>query len=313
MITLFENFNGTIHISKHIINDNGTFKIPSVNFSTLDINSLNINNPHKRPYMTKIRYNSLIWFYLYVKLLTYKGDNEIVLEYIDAIHNKDESKIEILTKFGNNNKVRNIINNKFKTKFTSHDFDDLQELKKLIHNHAQIFSDSNFELYVNTIKSVSNASKKGEKIVKGLLNVLYGRTYDIRPANRYEDIRGVDIVKKNKKTGVEQSVQVKNINGNVTFNIIEDKIHISNTDLDINNYISTKSKLPYDYVAFYLEKDKQVCILKSSAIFYIHKEGKNIVIKLHDWVLDSKFYSEILKVVDIPPKLLEKDNSKIFY
>jgi hypothetical protein len=312
MITLFENFNNDIKLKDYIIQQNDIYCIPKLSFDKLGewyIQNLN------KDYYTPIKYNSLMRFYLYMKLLRYNGGNPVILKYIDGLKNKDKEKIEIINKIPNNKIVMSLINKKFNFGFpNNYNFDDLQELKKLISKIGEVLSDKNLEEYIASVSMVSEKAKISEKVVKGVIAMIYGRYYDITKAELSDDLGGVDIWMINKETGGKQSIQVKNITGNVTFKIVDDKIYINNSKLDLHKFsTSDERKLPYDYLGFYLEYQKQVCIVKANAIFTIDNPTENtIIIKLKNWAMEEKFYKFALKLVDIPPKLLPKDFSKIF-
>jgi hypothetical protein len=125
----------------------------------------------------------------------------------------------------------------------------------------------------------------------------------------------MDLWKINKKTGVRQSIQVKNITGNVRFTMKNDLIYIDNTNIDLHDYKCWEGRLPYDYIAFYLEKDKQICIIKSTAIFAIDRnlEKRSIRIKIKDWAMKPEFHNFVVRIVDVPKKFIGKDVSHIFY
>ena len=321
MITLFEKFNNKFKLSNYIYQDKWelesgetgiTFTIPNVFFERFD--EYFIDDKHlNTDYFIPIQYNSLMRLFIYVKLLRYNGDNPETLEYVNGLKNKDKDAIEIIGKIPNNNGVFNFINKKFNFGFPDYEYDNVTELKKLILNIDEVLSDKNLEEYIKSVKVVSDKAKVSEKIVKGVIAMMYGRYYDILHAKTSDDKKGVDVWMINKDTGVKQAIQVKNITGNVTFNVVDDKIYINNTNLDLHEFATwDKTKLPFDYLGFYLEYEKKVCIIKSNAIFTIEKPQKrNILIKLKNWALEPRF-SNVFKMVNIPPKLLPKDYSKIF-
>jgi len=313
MITLFEDFNNDFKLNDYIDQpEKGVFNIPKLSFEKFG--EWFINNLDTK-YYTSIKYNSLIRFYLYMKLLRYKGENPIILKYIDGLKNKDKEKIEIINKIPNNRGVMSLINTKFNFGFPiNYNFSNLQELKKLIAKIGEVLSDRNLEEYISVVSVVSEKAKVSEKIVKGVIAMIYGRYYDIMKAELSDDLGGVDVWMINKETGVRQSIQIKNITGNVTFEIVDDKIYINNTNLDLHEFATwDEKKLPYDYLGFYLEYQKKVCIVKANAIFTIDKPTeRSIVIKLKNWAMEEKFNRFALRLVDIPPKLLPKDFSKIF-
>lgn len=313
MIILFENFNPDFKLKDYIDEpEEGVFNIPRLSFDKFGewyIKNLNIK------YYTPIKYNSLMRFYLYMKLLRYNGENPILLKYINGLKDKDKEKTEIINKIPNNRSVMTLINNKFNFGFPiDYNFNDLQELKKFIARIGEVLSDKNLVEYIAIVSIVSEKAKVSEKVVKGVIAMIYGRYYDIMKAELSDDLGGVDVWMINKDTGVRQSIQVKNITGNVSFDIVDDKIYINNTNLDLHEFATwDEKKLPYDYLGFYLERQKKVCIVKSNAIFTIDKPTeRSIVIKLKNWAMEEKFNRFALRLVDIPHKLLPKDFSKIF-
>lgn len=313
MIATFDNFDKEFKLNDFIDNQDGVFKIPNFDFSRFDEYFVKNLKPQ---YFKPIQYNSLMRFYLYMKLLRYKGTNSIILDYVNGLKNKDLRKIEIINKIPNNKVVMGTINRKFNLGYPDdYKFNDLQELKKLIYDIGNILSDKNLVEYIGVVSEVSEKAKNSEKIVKGVIAMMYGRYYDILKAELSADLGGVDVWMINKETGVRQSIQIKNITGKVTFNVVDDKIYINNTSLDLHEYATwDESKLPYDYIGFYLEHEKKVCVLKSTAIFTIDKPtNRTIVIKLKNWAMEEQFHKFVLKLVDIPKKLLPKDISKIFY
>ena len=317
MITLFENFTNNFKLSNYIYQDkweeNGetgvTFYIPNVSFENLgeyflDVKNLNLD------YFTQIKYNSLIRLFLYAKLLRYKGDNPEILKYANGVKNKDPEAVEIIGKIPNNNGVLKIINKKFGFGFPDYQYDNVTNLKKMIVDIDNVLSDKNLEEYIKCVKEVSDKAKISEKVVKGVAGMLYGRYYDILKAESSEDKKGVDVWMINKDTGVRQSIQVKNITGNVTFDAKDDVIYINNTLLDLHDYSSWyDDSLPYDYLGFYLEYEKKVCIIKGWAIYKIEVKGRTIRIQLKRGAMENRYD---FKMIDIPPKLLPKDYSKIF-
>ncbi len=317
MITLFENFTNYFKLSNYIYQDkweeNGktgvTFYIPNVSFENLDEYFLNVKKLNL-DYFTQIKYNSLIRLFLYAKLLRYKGDNPEILKYANGVKNKDPEAVEIIGKIPNNNGVLKIINQKFNFGFPNYEYDNVTDLKKMIVSIDEVLSDKNLEEYIKSVKEVSEKAKISEKVVKGVVAMLYGRYYDILKAESSEDKRGVDVWMINKENGVRQSIQVKNITGNVTFEVKGDFIYINNSLLDLHNYSAWfDDSLPYDYLGFYLEYEKKVCIIKAWSIYKIEKEGKAIRIQLKRGTMDNKYD---FKMIDIPAKLLPKDYSKIF-
>lgn len=312
MITLFESFND-INIKPFIINDDGVFKIPSFNFKYFG--EWFVKN-QKIEYYKPIKYNTLMRFYVYLTLLRYKGNNPTILKYIQGIKNKDPEKIEIIDKIPNNLIVMKTINSKYNLGFPiNNNFDDLKELKKLILLSSEIFSDENLVEFIRIVSNVSKTSKKSEKVIKGVVNMLFGKFYQITTPTEYEDKMGVDLWMINKETGERKGVQVKDIPDSASFNIIDDTtILINNTSLDLKPYRKKKNpELKYDYLVFFIESEKKACFIKSTAIFMISKYDKNIRIKLEDWSKDPKFHNHVFKMIDIPEKFLPKDVSKIFY
>ena len=184
---------------------------------------------------------------------------------------------------------------------------------KFIDNITLILSDRYLIEYISTVYEVTVKADKSEKIVRGMLNMLFGKYCEIIHAKSIEDKAGVDIWRIDKVTGIRQGIQVKNIAGKVTFNIKDNIIYINNTTLDLDNYYYKNDKLNYDYLCFYLENEKKICLIKTTAIFTIKKEGRSIKITLQSWGMDQKFRSYVFKLIDIPKKFLAKDVSKIFY
>ena len=316
MITLFENFTNEFKLSNYIYQDKWeedgktgvTFYIPNVSFENLNEYFLDTRNLNL-DYFTQIKYNSLMRLFLYVKMLRYKGDNPEILKYSKGVKNKDPESVEIIGKIPNNNGVLKIINQKFNFGFPSYNYDNVTDLKKMIVTIDDVLSDKNLEEYIKSVKEVSDKAKISEKIVKGVVAMLYGRYYDILKAESSEDKKGVDVWMINKENGVRQSIQVKNITGNVSFDIKGDFIYINNSLLDLHNYSSWVEDLPYDHLGFYLENDKKVCIIKAWSIYKIEVQGRTIRIQLKKGAMDNKYD---FKMIDIPAKLLPKDYSKIF-
>jgi hypothetical protein len=310
MITLFEDFNNDIDdIRKYLRRTrNGKILIPSVSYDILD--EERILNPEDKKYA---KYNSLMRFLVYYKLLTYDGNNPTILKYIAGIKSGDLEKIEIINKLGNNHHVMDIINKKFNFNITDYKYDDETGLLKILNNWKQILGDFNFIEYLGIVSHLSEKAKISEKIVKGVVNMLYGKYYEIKKAELADDLRGVDIWLIGKKTGVRKSMQVKNIPGSL--NIVNDNIYINNTRIDLHDYVkSFKTPPPYDYLGFYSERDKQVCIINSSVIYAIEVDTtqKAIHIKITKWGMEPDHYSSVVKIIDVPAKFLPKDYSKIF-
>jgi len=310
MITLFENFTNKIDIKDFMKEKDGKFEIPNFKFEYFG--EWVLKNPR---YFTQVKYNSLMRFYLYMKLLRYNGDSPIIKNYIVGLKGKDLKKMEIINKIPNNNHVRNMINEIFGFNYPDYEYSDFEGLQKFISASDEIFNDKNLLEYINLVIEASSKAARSEKIVKGVISMLYNKYFEITYAKLSEDLRGMDLWKINKNTGVRQSIQVKNITGNVKFNITGDTIYIDNTSLDLHKYECWKGKLPYDYLAFYLEKEERICIIKSTAIFAIdmYKEKRSIKIKLKDWAMKPDFHNFVFKLIDVPKKFIGKDISKIFY
>lgn len=310
MITLFESFKNKINLKDYIKQEDGVFKIPNVKFEKFG--EYFVNNPL---FYTQIKYNSLMRFFLYMKLLRYNGDSPIIKLYIEGLKSKDSKKVEIINKIPNNRHVFSMINENFKLDYPNYNYDNLQDLKKFIYQWEEILNDKYLVEYIEMVRQVSMKASMSEKIVKGVLTMLYSKFAEIVYAKIAEDLKGMDLWKIDKKTGSRQSIQVKNITGNVRFNIKEDIIYIDGTDLDLHNYYYKTDKLPYDYLCFYLEKDKKICIIKSTAIFSIKKitEKKTIIIKLRSWAMEPDWNKRVFKLVDVPKKFIGKDVSNIFY
>lgn len=312
MITLFESFSNKINIAQYITKSGDTFTIPSLGFDRFgEWYIQNINTQYNRP----IQYDTLMRFYLYMKLLRYNGDDPIIKSYVDGLKNNDPKKFEIINKIPNNNVVMGTINKKFNFNYPKHNYDNLQDLKKLIEKNAEVLSDANLKEYIDIVSDLSSKAERSERIVKGMLNMLFGKYYEITHADLSDDLKGMDLWKINKDTGVRQSIQVKNITGNVTFKQKDKIIYINNTSLDLHNFNSFRDKLPYEYLCFYLEYEKKMCIIKSTAIHAINIHGKTIKITLKDWAVDpeSKYSKYGIRYMDIPVKFLGKDVTKIFY
>jgi len=311
MITLFESFN-PINIGPYISKDNSTFRIPSFNFEHFGqyyVNNINTT------YNVQIKYNSLMRFYLYMVLLNYNGNDPIILDYIQGIKDKDPLKIEIINKIPNNKIVMKYINDKFGFGYPiDYAYSDLQDLKKLIYNYDKIFTDENIVTFIEKVSGVTKDSKKGEKIVKGTLNVLFGRYYTILDPTTRDDLKGVDLWMVDKKKGERRGVQVKNISNTANFNVDNNIITIDNTSLDLHFYVKGRGPLlPYDYLVFFIDSEKKICVIKSTAIISIIKNDQNFKITLADWAMEEKFKNSVFKYIDIPKKLLPKDFSKVFY
>jgi len=310
MITLFENFANDFKIKDYIKKEGDIFKIPNVKFKLFSEGYL------KKPqFYTQIKYNTLMRLFLYVKLLRYKGNSPMILSYVKGLKEKDPKKIEIINKIPNNNNILRLINKLFGFGYPKYDYDNLQDLKKLIFKWEEVLSDRNLLEYISVIFEASKSAGKSEKIVKGVLTMLYSKYYEVTYAKLSEDLKGMDLWKINKETGERQSIQVKNIRGNVKFNFKDDVIYINNTGIDLHNYQCWTDKLPYDYVAFYLESEQKIIIIKSTAIFSIdrNEEKRFIKIKLKNWAMKPDFYSKVIKSVDVPKKFTGQDVSQIFY
>lgn len=313
MITLFENFNDKIRISDYITNDNGVFKIPNLSFNKFSLWFVENNNPK---YNTPIRYNTLMRFYIYMKLLNYKGDNTFILNYKKGLIDKDPTKIEIINKLPNNKIVMKHINDEFNLGYPiDYTYDNLQDLKKFINNYDKILSDNNLIKYIGLVSGVTKTSKKSEKIFRGILKMFFGKYYEVVEPNETEDMMGIDIWMINRDTGDRRGVQVKNIAPTSNFSVEEDEtlIKIENTSLDIHPYRKGRNDLPYDYLCLFIESTKKACLIKSTAIASIQKYYNNYRIRLYDWSKDPKFHFAVFKYIDVPPKFLPKDTSKIFY
>lgn len=311
MITLFENYNQDIDIYKYLKKDtDGKIKIPNFKFDYFDIFFL--KNPK---YYIYLRYDSLMRFCLYLKLITYDGNNATIIDYINKIRNKDKMTVEIINKIPNNNKVLSFINNKYYLNYNKHEFDDYNELKKFINIWEEILNDENIISFYDIIYKLTKKAKKSEDIVRAILNMIYGKNYNIVIPEDSEDLMGVDIWKINKETGEKQIIQVKNIPGSI--NMISNNIfYINNTTIDLHDYIKTKnSKLPFDYLGLYSEKDKNVLIINTKGILSIdvNRGKKYIKIKLTDWASTPEYYNNVVKFINIPSKFLDKDTSKVFY
>jgi hypothetical protein len=314
MITLFENFSIPFKLNDYIKQEDGVFKIPNIKFEFFSEKAL-ANAQKNEKYYTQIRYNSLMRLFLYVKLLRYSGDSPIILSYIQGLKEKDAHKIEIINKIPNNNHVFNMVNKNYKLGFTDYKYDNLQDLKKFILNWETILNDRNILEFISMIFESSKSASKSEKIVRGVLSMLYSKYYELTYAKLEDDLKGMDLWKINRSTGERNSIQVKNIRGKVKFTIKGDTIYINNTSIDLHNYECWNSSLPYEYLVFYLEEEKKICVIKSSAIFAINKnsEKRSIVIKLKNWAMTDKFYSKVVKLLDVPKRFVGKDVGQIFY
>jgi hypothetical protein len=326
MITLFENFANKIDIKDFIKKEGDKFMIPHLSFKGFGEWAL------KNPSYTQIKYNSLMRFYLYMKLLRYNGDSPIIKTYVEGLKRKDPKKLEIINKIPNNIHVLNMVNEIFKFDYPKYDYDNLTNLKKLIFANEEVLSDRNLTEYIDMVFEASEKASKSEKIVKGVINMLYSKYFEVTYAKLAEDLKGMDLWKINKSTGVRQSIQVKNITGGVRFRVSDDNIFINNTSLDLHDYKCWKDKLPYDYIVFYIERDAKICIIKSTAIFAIDifdnnkkdierqkaektkiRSDRTIKIKLKNWAMDPEFNKYVFKLIDVPKKFIGKDVSKIFY
>jgi hypothetical protein len=317
MIKLYETFIGgnKVNLKDYIKKIDDVFKIPKVNFEFFGENYLN-NEIKNTQYYIQIKYNSLMRFFIYMKLLRYDGDSPIIKSYVEGLKNKIKTKVEIINKIPNNNSVLAMINHNFGLGYPNYSYDNLQDLKKLIFQQEAILSDRNLIEYIDMIYENSKAASKIEKIVKGVINMLYSKYYEVTYAKLSEDLKGMDLWKISKKTGVRQSLQVKNITGNVKFVVKDDMIYINNTNLDLHKYESWKDpRLAYDYLIFYLEKDKKICVLNAKAILKIDKivEKRTISIKLKNWAMEPDVNKNILRFVEVPQKFIGQDVSQIFY
>lgn len=313
MITLFENFNNKIKISDYITNDDGVFKIPNFDFNKFSLWFVENINPK---YNRQIKYNTLMRFYIYMILLNYKGDNPILLDYKKGLIDKDPKKIEIINKLPNNKIVMKHIVDEFDLGYPiDYNYDNLQNLKKFILNYDKILSEDNLVKYIGIISGVTKTSKKSERVFRGILKMFFGRHYEVTEPNDAEDMMGIDIWMINRETGDRRGVQVKNVAPTSNFSVEEDEtlVKIENTSLDIHTYRKGRSDIPYDYLCLFIESTKKACLIKSTAIMSIQKYGNNYRIKLYDWSKDPKFHFAVFKYIDVPPKFLPKDVSKIFY
>lgn len=311
MIKLFENFNEDIKLRSYIVKKGDELLMPSLSFK--HFSEYYFTHPIR---WAPLQYNYMVRFYVYVKLLRYDGNNPIILDYIKGLKEKDAKKTEIINKIPNNHKVMKYMVSKFDLDFPlDYNFSDLNKLAKLVNNYKEIFSDENLVVYINKVKGVTEKSDIAEKIVKGMLIHLYGKKFEIIKAAEADDLRDIDFWKIDKETRKKQSIQVKNISGNVSFSIENDTIYVRNTDLDLHTYVANKDTLNYDYLIFYLEKDKKLCIIKSTAIFSVttYLKNRTIKIKLKNWVTDPEWFNKVIRVVDIAPKLLPKNTDQIFY
>jgi len=300
MITLFENFENNVKIQDYIKKQKGGFEIPNFNFNELGVTP-------KR--YVQIKYNTLMRFYLYFKFLNYKGSNQTILNYINGLNNNDEDKLEIINKIPNNNTILGKINRKFNLGINKYWDNDLTKLKAFINLNEKILNDNDLVEYIKISEKLTKEAKLSEKIAKGVLVMLFGRYYNISKPSVVEDLGGVDIWMVNKETRDKYSVQVKNISSYVKFGMYGDTISIEKSKLDLYNYNSNNrnQKLKYDYLAFYLKDAKRFCIIKSTAIDRI-RNGNRIDIELKDGASKDK---NLVKIVNIPKRLLPKDYSKI--
>lgn len=330
MITLFEDFKhkkklmrylivddfNKVDIKDFIINDNGVYKIPSFNFKNFDKS----DDSDSLEYYDNIKYNSLIRFYLFYKLRSYKvtdsTDNAVILKYIEGLKSLNKSKIEIINKIPNSRNVFDYINNYFNFGYPpeKYNYDNINDLTKVIKNYKNILSDDKIVEYINIVLENTLRAKKAEKIVKGVLNNKYGYENEIVFADEEDDIKGVDIWMYSKLTGDGISVQVKDISENVDINVNEKKgtIQLKGTRIDLHDY-DRKEILPYDYLCFYLNTVKKVLMINTKAITSIKKERYEIFIQLIDNAFYIKTPEPMVKLIVIPKKLLEKDYTKIFY
>lgn len=306
MITLFENFQNGINIRDYIKKEKGIYKIPSYDFYNFDVN----NKEPKPKYYAKIKYNSLMRFYLYFKFLDYNGNNNVILNCIKGLVDKDQDIIEVINKIPNNRHVLDMVNSKFNLDYSSYSYDNLQGLKKLVDNYQVVLSDQNLIEYLKEVKTVSDSAKQSERIVKSVINMMYGRFFNIESPDVSEDLKGVDLWMIEKETGDKKAIQIKNVTTN--FNLLGYVIYIDNTGIDLHEYNPFNGDvLPYDYLAFYLPKKQQVCIIKSTAILAIDRpSARQIKIKLKRWAFE---YKSTFRMIDVPKKFLPPDYSKIFY
>jgi len=312
MSTELRKNNWDINISNFIIKDGFIFKIPKLDFYHF---SEWYFNTQKKEYYIQIKYNSLMRFYLYHKFLKYDGDDEDILEYQAALKNGDDKKITIINKLPNNNIVMKLIVDKFDLDIPiRNSYSDVKKLKKFIENYKEIFSDENLVYYISKVEGSSKRSKHSEKVVKGLLNLLYGKRNIVTNPTSNEDISGIDSWLLNKESGDRKPIQVKDISESSKLVIEDNIVTINNSSIDLHNYrINHNAELPYDYLVFFIEKEKKACIIKSTAIFSINRYNKQIKIKINDWAMDSKFKDFVFRYVDIPKKLLPPDTSNIWY
>jgi hypothetical protein len=317
MITLFENFGiDKIDITKYMKLKDGVMKLPSLgfeNFSERDFNRAvwNLNNSPRGG--TPFRYASIMRFYLYLKLLRYNGNSPVILKYIEGLKRSD---FEIINKIPNNNTVLDAINANFGLNYPDYDYNNFEDLQKFIEKWEIILSDRYLLEYTTIIYEISKNAHKSEKIVKGVMTMLYSRYFEIVYAKLSEDLQGMDLWKIKKTNGARQSIQVKNITGGANLNIKEDCIWINNSNLDLHNYECwVTKKLPYDYIAFYVQRLEKIYIIKSTAIYTIdkNKDKGYIKIKLKNWAMTDEFHSKIFKEINVPKRFIEKDVSKIFY
>jgi hypothetical protein len=302
----------TIRIKDHLTEKSpGVFEVNIFNFTAFG--EYFFTHPIQK---ALIQYNSLVRFYVYTKLLRYNGTNETILSYIDGLKNKDKLKIEILNKIPNNQKVMKHIIDKFNLGYPlDYKYADKIELKKIIAKHDEIFNDENLLEYIKIVKNVSDAAKKSEKVVKGVVNMLFGKWYEVLSAELSEDLKGVDIWRINKETGRKESIQVKNIPGTISMTNEGSVIFINNTLIDLHTYKKTKtSQLPYDFLGFYSAQDQKICLINCNAIFTImsNKEKRFIRIQIDSWAMTEQWYKSMVKFIDIPKKFIGKDFSKIF-
>jgi hypothetical protein len=301
MIILFEDFDNKIDISKYIVYEGDVPKIPSIYFNKLDDQYL------KSSRLIDIKYNSLVRLYLYLKLLNYKGNNPLIISYIKGIKNKDLKKIEIIRKIPNNNTVFNFINKKFNLNYPNYNYDNINDLQKLINNFEKIFSDNNLIEYIRIVYELSKEASKAENIVTFTLLNFFGRNYEIVHSEEADDLRGLDLLLTNTINGKKESVQVKHVSSHSRFNLKGNTIFINNTNIDLHNYEFKKSPpLHYDYLAFYVENEKNIYIMRTNTIFSIsrYENEKTISVKL--------MYDILPKVLEVKEKHAG-DVKKIFY
>jgi hypothetical protein len=194
-----------------------TGKIPDVDFE-----DFHLGIPTKK--LTKLTYFTFIRYYLFMRLLNFKGGDYYLKNIIGIVssNKKEEDKgyaeysyyCEILNKIGNNETVRKNTNNTFFVEnFIKTNYDNnIKRLSELYKKRNVIFGNYNLHEIVQTLENCTKVGKKAEIAVKKFLDNSWGDSYIfLSGSTRNEDQSGIDLKMINRKSNRQSILQVKYI------------------------------------------------------------------------------------------------------